>query len=327
MRYLSIIFLFISINSFAHQSSVNDVGQWGLVIPYSKVSAKVDSSLPTTMSLFEFDFNLSALSNALIVEYSVDGTNYKAFIEKEEKLKILTKPGLHVFQFYVEDYVEIMTDSLLIIGQQRDEYRLNFSLADMPTVVFKPVIYLYPEHETEITVEMEIKGTEAFLYPAYDEKWKFTAHPNGDLDFGDNTYNYLFWEAKATKSAPFDKNQDGFLVARDEVVSFLEDKLSEANLTSKEQADFITFWGPKMAQNELNFVHFIFNETCEQYANIDIQPAPKSVYRIYILFAPITEPFEVSPQKIQSANRDGFFVLEWGGQKRILPQFTAQLMH
>ncbi|MFT5778135.1 MAG: hypothetical protein ACI837_001091 [Crocinitomicaceae bacterium] len=344
MHYLITVLLLSSIGNVALANSSTAIHKsWLVPIPYTKVSAKLDVNLPEERSLFEFDFALAEIiDSSFVMQYSVDGNNLEVFIEREEKLKILVTPGLHIFEFYVKGYIEIRTDSILIDPQYRDTYVLNFQqvpdpvlflqpmLMDTvspPAMVWKPVIYLYPEEETNVEVTMNIKGKDAFLYPAYDENWKFTAHPNGDLVFGDNTYNYLFWEANATNSIQLDRNQDGFLVKREEVVSFLENKLTEANLTSKEKADFITFWGPKMTQNDLNFVHFVFNESCEQYADIAIDPVPKSVYRIYILFAPASESFNVNPQKMIAANRDGFHVIEWGGQQQTLPPFSAQLMH
>ena len=65
-------------------------------------------------------------------------------------------------------------------------------------------------------------------------------------------------ESPYSNSVDINGVESGFFVGSDQVVSFLEKKLTDAGLSSKEQADFITFWGPKLAQNELNFVHFIY---------------------------------------------------------------------
>lgn len=51
-----------------------------------------------------------------------------------------------------------------------------------------------------------------------------------------------------------------FNVTKEEVTPFLEGKLSLAGLNSKEQADFITCWGPRLATKEINFLRFKFNE-------------------------------------------------------------------
>jgi hypothetical protein len=138
--------------------------------------------------------------------------------------------------------------------------------------------------------------------------------PNGDLTIGEDTYNYLFWEATQADHLSTTDLKTGFIIEGGNAISFLQEKLTKAGLSSKEQADFITFWGPLLQKNELNFVHFEFNETCNKFAELTIDPQPDNVYRIYIFFSPITERFEVEDQEIESMNRTGFSVLEWGGQ-------------
>ncbi len=140
------------------------------------------------------------------------------------------------------------------------------------------------------------------------------------MGFGNATYNYLFWEAKSTNSIDISQVKTGFFVKNDEVISFLEEKLTEAGLTSQEQADFITFWAPRLNQNKLNFIHFMFNQTCNRLAELNISPTPDNIYRIYILWSKVDEEFEIDEQKIIRANREGFTVIEWGGQHHTMIQ-------
>ena len=59
----------------------------------------------------------------------------------------------------------------------------------------KPVIYLYPETETEVNVQLGFDGELTCTYPAYRDGWTVTAQPDGTLtDEGGQTYNYLYWE-------------------------------------------------------------------------------------------------------------------------------------
>ena len=39
----------------------------------------------------------------------------------------------------------------------------------------KPVIYLYPEEELEVTVKLDYAGTLTCTYPAYNGEWNVTA--------------------------------------------------------------------------------------------------------------------------------------------------------
>ena len=44
----------------------------------------------------------------------------------------------------------------------------------------KPVIYLYPEVETQVTVKMDYSGKLTCTYPAYNDGWQVTAAPDGE---------------------------------------------------------------------------------------------------------------------------------------------------
>ena len=59
----------------------------------------------------------------------------------------------------------------------------------------KPVIYLYPEAETDVTVRLDYVGDLTCTYPAYDGAWRVAAAPDGTLtDESGQTYRYLYWE-------------------------------------------------------------------------------------------------------------------------------------
>ena len=65
----------------------------------------------------------------------------------------------------------------------------------------KPVIYLYPEEETQVTVQLDYAGELTCTYPAYQDGWTVTASPDGTLtDNQGQTYNYLYWRARTTWS-------------------------------------------------------------------------------------------------------------------------------
>ena len=61
----------------------------------------------------------------------------------------------------------------------------------------KPVIYLYPEQETTVSVSLDYAGTLTATYPAYEDGWTVTAEPDGTLyDENGDEYSYLFWEGE-----------------------------------------------------------------------------------------------------------------------------------
>ena len=52
---------------------------------------------------------------------------------------------------------------------------------EVRTTVAKPVIYLYPEEETLVHVEVDFNGTLTTVYPGYEDGWDVIAKPDGTL--------------------------------------------------------------------------------------------------------------------------------------------------
>lgn len=114
---------------------------------------------------------------------------------------------------------------------------------DQEAVSAKPVIYLYPEEETQVTVKLDYAGELTCTYPAYDDGWTVTAQPDGTLtDAVGQTYSYLFWEGVDT--AAYDFSQ-GFCVAGDDTAAFLENALSQLGLTRREAGDSLSTGSPR----------------------------------------------------------------------------------
>lgn len=291
------------------------------VVPVYRISSEFDKSIAANSAVYEFQFDTrNGLIQEELIRYSIDGVNGSKVLTNKT-LTIQSTPGKHIFQFYYNDsYHEVYTDSLLIKKQYRDVYNVTLFYSETKSLAEKPVIYFYPQKATDIRVKIDIHGENIFTYPRYEDGWNFTAHPNGDLVFGSKQYNYLFWEASQLSILTPQQTQNGFYVEGENVISFLEEKLSIAGLTSKEQADFITYWGPRLAKNELNFVHFEFNQECDKYAELEIVPKADNIYRIFMTWGAVSEVFEVKEQEMEKINRTGFSVLEWGGKESKIKQ-------
>ena len=76
---------------------------------------------------------------------------------------------------------------------------LSLSACRVEQAAAKPVIYLYPEEETAVTVKLDYAGALTCTYPAYGDGWAVTACPDGTLtDDAGQTYSYLYWEGTDT---------------------------------------------------------------------------------------------------------------------------------
>jgi hypothetical protein len=174
----------------------------------------------------------------------------------------------------------------------------------------KPVIYLYPETETDVSVQLDLDGELTCTYPAYKEGWKVLAKPDGTLtDVNGQSYNYLYWEAIMPDT--YDMSQ-GFCVRGEDTANFLELALEQLHLNRKEANEFIIYWLPLMEQNPYNLISFQ-TEAYTNHAELVIDPAPETLIRVFMAWQASEVWVDMLPQELTAPNRTGFTVVEWGG--------------
>lgn len=179
-----------------------------------------------------------------------------------------------------------------------------------PNVNYKPVIYLYPEEEMEVSVNLTLDGRLTCTYPAYNDGWKVTALPDGTLiDTEGKTYNYLYWEGETYAGYDLSK---GFCVKGKDTAAFLEDSLDKLGLTRREANEFIVYWLPMMEQNPYNIISFQ-TDTYTDAAQLEVNPAPVTLIRVFMAWQATDECVERPEQKLTAPKRTGFTVVEWGG--------------
>ena len=176
----------------------------------------------------------------------------------------------------------------------------------------KPVIYLYPEEETEITVTLDYDGALTTTYPHYDGGWHVTAEPDGTLyDAAGCEYSYLYWEGRGAWTPDF---SEGFCVAGADTADFLRETLAAMGLTPREYNEMIVYWLPQMEGNAYNVISFQ-KEAYTEAARLTVAPEPDSVLRVFMAWYAADEPVELAPQDIAPFERTGFTVVEWGGRE------------
>lgn len=176
----------------------------------------------------------------------------------------------------------------------------------------KPVIYLYPEEETEITVTLDYAGELTCVYPAMDDSssWTVTAAPDGTLtDAQGQTYNYLYWEGVTHADYDF---SSGFCVAGADTAAFLEDALAQLGLTRREANEFIVYWLPRMESNPYNLIAFQ-QDAYTNHAALSITPEPESLLRVFMAWKALDAPVDLPAQTLPHVDRSGFTAVEWGG--------------
>lgn len=174
----------------------------------------------------------------------------------------------------------------------------------------KPVIYLYPQEETQVSVRLDYAGTLTSTYPKYGEGWQVTARPDGTLTDGSGREFYcLFWEGETDTPCDF---SSGFCVPGDETAAFLEGALADLGLTPREANEFIIYWLPRMEGNPYNLISFQ-GAAYTDHAALSITPAPDTLIRVFMAWRGLDRPVELPPQALTAPERTGFTAVEWGG--------------
>lgn len=175
----------------------------------------------------------------------------------------------------------------------------------------KPVLYLYPEEETQVHVKLDFNGELTSVYPAYRDGWTVVAQPDGTLTDPDTGREYycLFWEGES--NVDYDLSS-GFVVPGEGTAAFLEEALSQLGLTDREAQEFIIYWLPRMEDNPYNLISFQ-KEHYTDKAMLTIDPVPDTLLRVFMAWKGLEAPVEVEPQELEPVKRTGFTVVEWGG--------------
>ncbi|MBO6231091.1 MAG: hypothetical protein J6O50_11060 [Ruminiclostridium sp.] len=178
----------------------------------------------------------------------------------------------------------------------------------------KPVIYLYPEEQTDVSVKVNFAygGEFTCTYPNYGDGWNVTAMPDGTLyDANGDEYYCLYWEGKG--AADFDMSK-GFCVAGADTAKFLREKLMYIGLTAREANEFIIYWLPKMQDNPYNVIT-LHTDDYARSVPLTVSPAPDTQIRVFMTYYSSNTPVDIQEQELPHYDRTGFTLVEWGGSE------------
>lgn len=180
----------------------------------------------------------------------------------------------------------------------------------------KPVIYLYPEQTTDVSVQLDPQGGFTKTEPAYGEGWQVTAQPDGTLtNHADGmTYPYLFWEGRG---GMYQSPESYWVIAQADVSAFISSTLTTMGLNAREIADFSEFWLPRMQNAPYYKIGFHGTRVMDVLAPLSVTPTPDAVLRVLMDYEELDAPIEAHPPTVPpSFIRTGFTVVEWGGVLR-----------
>ena len=204
-------------------------------------------------------------------------------------------------------------------GWVRDDLVIHYE-DGMAGGIAKPVLYLYPEELTDVSVKLALKdATFSCTYPDYGKGWNVKAYPSGKLinTADKKEYSYLYWELDSDMKFDFSK---GFVVKGSDTAAFLQKTLAQMGLKPKEYNEFIVYWLPRMQNNEYNLISFQ-GKTYTDNVKLTISPKPDSVLRVNMAYKPLSVKKAtkvkktLKPQTFSQFERKGFTVVEWGGEE------------
>ena len=178
----------------------------------------------------------------------------------------------------------------------------------------KPIIYLYPEKTTNVSVKLSNPERITVDYPDYRQGWSVTAQPDGTLTTKDGKKLYaLYYESQNIKKYSSDSLKEGFVVAKNDVETFLDQKLAKLGLNYKEREEFISYWVSALEEKPYVYIRFQTTAEIEKNMGLAISPKPDTMIRIMMEYKPLDKQIIVKEQTLPQPERKGFTVVEWGG--------------
>ncbi len=185
---------------------------------------------------------------------------------------------------------------------------LFLGFVTMP-VIAKPAIYLYPETDTQVQVNLGLNGVFTQTIPAYNNGWNVFVEKNGLID---NKYDYLFYEMKLFTNN-YNLSNKGWIVKKDNLPEWFDIKLKEMGMNTKEINDFKEYWLEHLNDSKYYEIKLFSNDFLEKNLSLNINPKPDSILRLIFYFKPLDKPIQIEEPQITPFERKGFTVVEWGG--------------
>lgn len=175
-----------------------------------------------------------------------------------------------------------------------------------PTMDRAPYIYLYPETQTDISVELGLVpgGQIVESEPPYNNGWNVNVTSDGTID---GNYEYLYYES--LQPVPLDYRH-GWVLEGSDLENELRNLLSKLGFIEKEINDFIEFWIPKLGRAD----HYaVYPQDVESFVALTVTPKPDNILRTLLLILPLAYEINIPPPpEPEPFVRDGFVVAEWG---------------
>lgn len=282
------------INRYKFNKVLDVIGHFFVVVENNSIVIKDEEDLSVTLGGWKDNYIYHSMISGYYDSNVLANEN-----EKEAGIYLIIETGENGPSSGVEYYFNIDT-------HETKKY-------DLPQIggYAKPVLYLYPEKDTNVEVSFENKDYLSTTYPKYKDSWKVLAKTNGDLYDEDGKYYYgLYWEEDLNHKVNF---SSGFYLEKDNAIEFLEEKLTMLGFNDRERNEFIMYWLPILEKNGKSLVYFELTEERDSYNKLNITPKPDSLLRVAIHVKKVDKKVDIKEQNLPTFERVGFTAVEWGG--------------
>lgn len=242
--------------------------------------------------------------------------NGRLVYQPKDKNSNLVKKTYDEYKMWVQDYKSLddfLADHGLLLMENNDKDLLVYVRDQMgPTGgCAKPVVYLYPTKNTVVDVRVGAEVTVS--EPKYEQRgWQgITATPSGQLIYRGTQYDSLFWEGYGIGEYP--GIVSGTVVKQNQAADTIRQQLKQQGLNSKEIADFMKFWEPRIPNNPYVRLTWLNTRQMDALAPLYISPQPDTVIRVFLDMDGFDKPIKIPSQRLTTQERKGFTVVEWGG--------------
>lgn len=265
---------------------------------------------------YHLDGEITSIKLEIMAPFNIDG---KIIVDNDYNITIsnILKGGISFDMDYKGNTTLSKSHSYDMIKKIPDITSFKVYDDEKSDVSGKPIIYIYPTQEQNISVKLGNPELLTCSYPQYEDGgWDVLAKPNGnllDLKTGKNLYS-LYWEGISNKVYDYSNTPEleGFVVKGEDTTKFLEEKLSILGLGEREKEEFIIYWLPQMEDNKYNYIRFETIEEIEKEMPLQIEPKPDTTIRVLMDWKKLDEAIEVKEQELIPVERNGYTVVEWG---------------
>lgn len=207
--------------------------------------------------------------------------------------------------YYCEDgayIVELTAYNEADSNKITDTVLVNWSQVD------KPNIYLYPDSNIDISVELEfLQGGEVIKsIPDYNNSWCVSIDTLGIID---NKYDYLFYESIQPDVWQY---ETGWCIKKDSLNNFFYTNMKRCNFSEKEISDFTTYWIPRLTDSEYYKIYPQYNSQIDKVIQLNFSIQPDNIFRLFYGVIGSDDYVKIEEPQINKINRNGFTVVEWG---------------